>query len=40
MLTGWLGGELVARMGVGVDDDAGLNAPGSLDRSARSQQSW
>jgi uncharacterized membrane protein len=30
MLTGWLGGELVNRMGVGVDDDANLDAPSSL----------
>jgi uncharacterized membrane protein len=30
MITGWLGGELVARLGVGVDDGANLNAPSSL----------
>jgi uncharacterized membrane protein len=30
LLTAWLGGELVARLGVGVEDDAGLNAPNSL----------
>jgi len=30
MLTGWLGGELVERLGVGVDDGAHLNAPSSL----------
>ncbi len=29
-LTGWLGGELVDRMGVGVDEGANLNAPSSL----------
>ncbi len=29
-LTGWLGGELVDRLGVGVDDNANLNAPNSL----------
>ena len=29
-LAGWLGGELVTRMGIGVDDDAGLDAPGSF----------
>ena len=29
-LTGWLGGELVDRLGVGVDDGAHLNAPSSL----------
>lgn len=28
--TGWLGGELVARLGVGVDDGAHLDAPSSL----------
>jgi uncharacterized membrane protein len=30
MVTGWLGGELVARLGVGVDDGANLNASSSL----------
>ena len=30
MATGWLGGELVARLGVGVDDGANLDAPSSL----------
>ena len=30
VFTGWLGGELVARLGVGVDDAANLNAPSSL----------
>lgn len=29
-ITGWLGGELVFRLGVGVDDKANLNAPSSL----------
>jgi uncharacterized membrane protein len=29
-VTGWLGGELVDRLGVGVDDGAHLNAPSSL----------
>ncbi len=29
-LTGWLGGELVDRLGVGVDDGAHLNSPSSL----------
>ncbi len=29
--TGWLGGELVDRLGVGVDDDANLDAPASLE---------
>jgi uncharacterized membrane protein len=36
LLTGWLGGELVSRLGVGVDDQAGLNAPNSLIGSGRS----
>ena len=30
LVTGWLGGELVNRMGVGVDEGANLNAPSSL----------
>jgi uncharacterized membrane protein len=30
VVTGWLGGELVERLGVGVDDGAHLNAPSSL----------
>jgi len=38
-VTGWLGGELVDRLSVGVDDGANLNAPSSLTgpatRSAR-----
>jgi uncharacterized membrane protein len=29
-MTGWLGGELVHRLGVGVDDGAHLDAPSSL----------
>ena len=29
-VTGWLGGELVDRLGVGVDDGASLDAPSSL----------
>jgi len=29
-VAGWLGGELVDRLGVGVDDGANLNAPSSL----------
>ena len=29
-VTGWLGGELVDRLGVGVDDGANLNAPNAL----------
>jgi uncharacterized membrane protein len=34
-VTGWLGGELVDRLGVGVDDGANLNAPSSLRGPAR-----
>ena len=30
LITGWLGGELVVRLGVGVDKDAHVNAPSSL----------
>ncbi len=30
LVTAWLGGELVDRLGVGVYEDAGLNAPSSL----------
>ena len=29
-VTGWMGGEMVDRLGVGVDDNANLNAPNSL----------
>lgn len=40
LVTGWLGGELVDRLGVGVDDGAHLNSPSSLSkRSARSGRS-
>jgi uncharacterized membrane protein len=31
-VTAWLGGELVYRLRVGVDDDAGLDASSSLER--------
>jgi uncharacterized membrane protein len=30
LVTGWLGGELVDRLGVGIDEGANLNAPNSL----------
>ena len=30
MITAWLGGELVERLGMGVDPHANLNAPSSL----------
>ena len=37
LVTGWLGGELVERLGVGVDEGANLNAPSSLStRNAKS----
>jgi uncharacterized membrane protein len=32
MVTGWLGGELVDRLAVGVDDGAHLDSPSSLSR--------
>ncbi|WP_262281865.1 DUF2231 domain-containing protein [Micromonospora sp. MA102] len=35
--TGWLGGELVERLGVSVSDDAGLNAPSSLSHRSRAR---
>ena len=37
LFTGWLGGELVDRLGVGVDDGAHLNAPNSLVNSTASE---
>jgi hypothetical protein len=30
LVTGWLGGELVDRLGIGVHEGANLNAPNSL----------
>lgn len=30
VVTGWLGGEMVSRLSVGVDDGANLDAPSSL----------
>jgi uncharacterized membrane protein len=32
LVTGWLGGELVERLGVGVDPGANVNAPSSIAR--------
>jgi uncharacterized membrane protein len=32
LITGWLGGELVDRLAVGVDEGANLDAPSSLSR--------
>ena len=37
-LTGWLGGELVDRLGVGVDNGAHLDAPSSLSGRPASEQ--
>lgn len=34
LVTGWLGGELVERLGVGVDEGAGVDAPSSLSGEA------
>jgi uncharacterized membrane protein len=36
LVGGWLGGELVDRLGVGVDEGANLNAPNSLSRRRES----
>ena len=43
LVTGWLGGELVDRLGVGVDDGAHLDAPSSLSGRSpgtRLNRSW
>ncbi len=37
-VAGWLGGELVTRLGVGVDEGAHLNAPNSLSGRPASEQ--
>jgi uncharacterized membrane protein len=37
-VTAWLGGELVERLGVGVDDGANVDAPSSLSRPTRAHQ--
>ncbi len=39
VVTGWLGGELVDRLGVGVDDGANLNARSSLSGPATPRNS-
>ncbi len=36
LITAWLGGELVDRLGVGVDPGANLNAPSSLSEKSLS----
>lgn len=38
--AGWLGGELVSRLGVGVADDARLDAPNSLDHDDEEQHRY
>lgn len=37
LFTGWLGGELVDQLGIGVNDGAHLNAPSSLSGRATSE---
>jgi uncharacterized membrane protein len=39
LLTGWLGGELVERLGVGIDNGAHLDAPNSLSGRPASERS-
>jgi uncharacterized membrane protein len=40
LVTGWIGGELVYRLGVGVDQGANVNAPSSLmEKSATASSS-
>jgi uncharacterized membrane protein len=38
LVTGWLGGELVDRLGVGVDEGANVNAPSSLSTETAAPQ--
>lgn len=38
LVTGWLGGELVDRLGIGVDEGANVNAPSSLTSPAPGQR--
>ncbi|HEX2910858.1 MAG TPA: DUF2231 domain-containing protein [Chloroflexia bacterium] len=38
LVTGWLGGELVDRLGVGVDNGANLDAPSSLSNLPASER--
>lgn len=38
LVTGWLGGELVERLRVGVDDGAHLDAPSSLSGRPASEE--
>lgn len=37
MVTAWLGGELVSRLGVGVSDHASLDAPSSLSEERQAE---
>ncbi len=37
LITGWMGGELVERLGVGVDNGAHLDAPSSLSNKPASE---
>lgn len=39
LVTGWLGGELVVRLGVGIDPGAHLDAPSSLSSRPAAQDS-
>jgi len=38
LVTAWMGGELVDRLGVGICDETGLDAPSTLRRDLRTQQ--
>jgi len=40
LFTGWLGGELVNRLGIGVDEGANPNAPSSLRTSDTRADEW
>jgi|SRR5579872_5451548 len=40
LVTGWLGGELVNRLGIGVDEGANLNAPSSLRTERLQSEEW
>src|SRR2546423_11531952 len=39
LVTAWLGGELVVRLGVGVDEDAHVDTPSSFSRRPAAQGS-
>jgi uncharacterized membrane protein len=40
LVTGWLGGELVDRLGIGVDEGANPNAPSSLRTDHTQSEAW